>query len=54
MCVLKGAEIETDVVMANVDPKYLYGHMLDRATDLGWQKLSIMRCRWACLFCFRH
>lgn len=24
-----GAEIEADVVVANVDPKYLYGHMLD-------------------------
>jgi phytoene desaturase len=24
-----GAEIEADVVVANVDPKYLYGHMLE-------------------------
>jgi len=44
-----GAEIEADVVVANVDPKYLYGHMLE-SSQQTWA--AIMLCRWACSFCF--
>ena len=49
-----GAELETDVVVANVDPKHLYGHMLESSqqTWAARKRLNIMPCRWACLCCF--